>query len=560
MTYTTNTHSVSKISEGVSRPAHYSWSGFKSYAWTIRWEFSLSLLFLLASFGQKLFSNTLSIDTQAIIQNHDALYKSWIQLSRYGFVWLKRIAGTYWYNNALSGFLTVVLFALTVFIWGYVFYEISHHKKQWHIAFFAIPIFVSPVMAEQLGFLLQSPSVCIGMTITAFAVMAYVNASFLLSTSHNTQKRLEIDPLFSNLLKLDKKVIITIYYLAAVVLLGAAFSLYTAQLSLFISAVAMVFVYYFYESEQNTRKQEHSIRNFIIVPAVLCILGYLLYALVNKLALFYYHTETSDYVKDQIRWGKDGLRVIARNIIHHAQSMYLGERIYYSVAFTCLAAFVLIGLWIRFILKKTPASVALIALPLFISPLLMNVLLGGISSIRTEYVYAYAFGFFFMTAYEIATQSTLRAPKTVAVISWILLFSVGFVQGSVSNRIFYTEQVIYEQDVRLAAQLAERIGEVANTEHPSEPVVYIGTHTATGNADTYKSNDLDLIGRSVMEISFSTMHGDSVKNQFMGTQGYSFALPNAQQEKEAEKVAQSMPHWPAQGSVQKINGIIIVNF
>ena len=31
---------------------------------------------------------------------------------------------------------------------------------------------------------------------------------------------------------------------------------------------------------------------------------------------------------------------------------------------------------------------------------------------------------------------------------------------------FYTEQVIYEQDVRLAAQLAERIGEVANTEHP----------------------------------------------------------------------------------------------
>lgn len=47
------------------------------------------MLFLLLAFGQKLFSNTFSIDTQGIIQNNDALYKSWFELERFGLVLFK---------------------------------------------------------------------------------------------------------------------------------------------------------------------------------------------------------------------------------------------------------------------------------------------------------------------------------------------------------------------------------------------------------------------------------------------------------------------------------------
>lgn len=65
------------------------------------------MLFLLLAFGQKLFSNTFSIDTQGIIQNNDALYKSWFELERFGLVLFKKLTGTYLYNNALASFTMV---------------------------------------------------------------------------------------------------------------------------------------------------------------------------------------------------------------------------------------------------------------------------------------------------------------------------------------------------------------------------------------------------------------------------------------------------------------------
>lgn len=556
-THTRNTTDTLTETTTEENTITYSWNGFKRYAWEVRWEFVLSLIFLLLAFGQKLFSNTMSIDTQGIAQDNTSLYRSWIRLSRFGFVWLKKIAGTYWYNNALSGFLTVIFFAGVVFVWGYVFYEISRRKDSWHIAFFAIPVFVSPIMAEQLGFLLQSPSVCVGMTLVAFATMIYFNAANILTAymhdraaRHSSSRSTSHTPILYLLA----------YYIADIIILGAAFSLYTAQLSLFIALVGMAFVYRFFNATVEDRKANHSFINYIIIPAALTVSGYILYSLMNRFALFYYHTETDDYVNDQVRWGKDTLGQIARSIVKHAYSMYTGQRIYYSLAFTILGLVIVLALFIRVFLKKTPLSAALVGIAVYISPLLMTVLLGGAPSIRTEYVYPFVFGFMFLIGHELLTDQRWGKIKLTQAIAWLLLLCVGFTQGQISNRIFYTEAVIYQQDVLLASQLAQRIEEAAGTEHPEEPVVYIGTHFASGNADTYKPSDIDLIGRSIMEIAFSTSHGDWVKGQFMGLQGYNFKLPSAEQEHQAEQIAQTMPHWPAEGSVIKKDGIIIVNF
>ncbi|OTA26730.1 hypothetical protein B9G54_03905 [Alloscardovia macacae] len=521
----------------------YSWSGFTQYAWKVRWEFLLSLVFLLLAFGQKLFSNTFSIDTEAIIQAQKDLYRSWIQLSRFGFVWLKKIAGTYWYNNALSGFLTVILFATTVFLWGYVFYALSEKKEKWHIAFFAIPLFVSPIMAEQLGFLLQSPSVCVGMMLVALAVMTYVNAASV--RVHRESHRIRVT---------------LAYHLLAILLLAAAFSLYTAQISLFISAVGMVYVYKFFSSSSSTRKSEHSFTSFILIPAVLSICGYIIYSLLNRLALYVYHTSTDAYVNDQVRWGKDSLYHIIVTILRHARTVYFSQRIYYSLAFTVLGILLLLILGIRFLRRCTPFSAVLIMAAVFASPLIMSVLLGMVPTVRTEFVYPYVFSFIFLLLHELLSANSFLSSKWSQLLAWLVLLAVCFGQGQISNRIFYTESVIYQQDVLLASQLATRIGEVTGMEHPSEPVVYIGRHIPRGNADTYKSTDLDLIGRSIMDITFSTTHGDWVKNHFMAAQGYSFRMPSRAQESMAEQESLSMPRWPAEGSVQKINGVIIVKF
>lgn len=87
------------------------------------------MLFLLLAFGQKLFSNTFSIDTQGIIQNNDALYKSWFELERFGLVLFKKLTGTYLYNNALASFTMVVFFGISAMVWAYLLCSASHATK-----------------------------------------------------------------------------------------------------------------------------------------------------------------------------------------------------------------------------------------------------------------------------------------------------------------------------------------------------------------------------------------------------------------------------------------------
>lgn len=118
------------------------------------------MLFLLLAFGQKLFSNTFSIDTQGIIQNNDALYKSWFELERFGLVLFKKLTGTYLYNNALASFTMVVFFGISAMVWAYLLCSASHATKL-QPAFFMIPYVASPIFAEMLGFLLLGPEISI---------------------------------------------------------------------------------------------------------------------------------------------------------------------------------------------------------------------------------------------------------------------------------------------------------------------------------------------------------------------------------------------------------------
>lgn len=87
MDTTTTTQSISQNDN--SSLTSYSLQGFLQFVMHNSKQIIISMLFLLLAFGQKLFSNTFSIDTQGIIQNNDALYKSWFELERFGLVLFK---------------------------------------------------------------------------------------------------------------------------------------------------------------------------------------------------------------------------------------------------------------------------------------------------------------------------------------------------------------------------------------------------------------------------------------------------------------------------------------
>ena len=539
MDTTTTTQSISQNDN--SSLTSYSLQGFLQFVMHNSKQIIISMLFLLLAFGQKLFSNTFSIDTQGIIQNNDALYKSWFELERFGLVLFKKLTGTYLYNNALASFTMVVFFGISAMVWAYLLCSASHTMKL-QPAFFIIPYVASPIFAEMLGFLLLGPEISIAAILTAISLMMWANAA----ASSSAKQRI-------------------LLVIASIVCATLSFTMYLAMVTFFITGTAILYVLRYSDSKYQNHDKNES-RVFLIGSVVIFVVSYALYKLLNALAMKVKGVTTNAYISDQSRWGKDSSSVILHNMGSHVLALYSGEGIFYSVIFSICALCVFVTAIYHVITKKISLFSCLVVLLIVLSPTIMSFVLGGIPSVRTEMTYPLAFSFITMVLFSgivftIQRNAQSIRAEAVTIVAWILIIAIGWNQALITSRIFYTENIVFTQDVLTAQEIKSRIDELGLGEHPNEPLVFVGNHVAKCNPDCYSADQLGLTGRSMLEIGFSTEHGTGVKKQFMvDVLGVYYNSATSEQIEQSEELAESMPHWPDPGSVAEKDGIIIVNF
>lgn len=539
MDTTTTTQSISQNDN--SSLTSYSLQGFLQFVMHNSKQIIISMLFLLLAFGQKLFSNTFSIDTQGIIQNNDALYKSWFELERFGLVLFKKLTGTYLYNNALASFTMVVFFGISAMVWAYLLCSASHTMKL-QPAFFIIPYVASPIFAEMLGFLLLGPEISIAAILTAISLMMWANAA----ASSSAKQRI-------------------LLVIASIVCATLSFTMYLAMVTFFITGTAILYVLKYSDSKYQNHDKNES-RAFLIGSVVIFVVSYALYKLLNALAMKVKGVTTNAYISDQSRWGKDSPSVILHNMGSHILALYSGEGIFYSVIFSICALCVFVAAIYHVITKKISLFPCLVVLLIVLSPTIMSFVLGGIPSVRTEMTYPLAFSFITMVLFSgivftIQRNAQSIRAEAVTIVAWILIIAIGWNQALITSRIFYTENIVFTQDVLTAQEIKSRIDELGLGEHPNEPLVFVGNHVAKCNPDCYSADQLGLTGRSMLEIGFSTEHGTGVKKQFMvDVLGVYYNSATSEQIEQSEELAESMPHWPDPGSVAEKDGIIIVNF
>lgn len=539
MDTTTTTQSISQ-NDNFSLTS-YSLQGFLQFLMHNSKQIIISMLFLLLAFGQKLFSNTFSIDTQGIIQNNDALYKSWFELERFGLVLFKKLTGTYLYNNALASFTMVVFFGISAMVWAYLLCSASHTMKL-QPAFFIIPYVASPIFAEMLGFLLLGPEISIAAILTAISLMMWANAA----ASSSAKQRI-------------------LLVIASIVCATLSFTMYLAMVTFFITGTAILYVLKYSDSKYQNHDKNES-RAFLIGSVVIFVVSYALYKLLNALAMKVKGVTTNAYISDQSRWGKDSPSVILHNMGSHILALYSGEGIFYSVIFSICALCVFVAAIYHVITKKISLFSCLVVLLIVLSPTIMSFVLGGIPSVRTEMTYPLAFSFITMVLFSgivftIQRNAQSIRAEAVTIVAWILIIAIGWNQALITSRIFYTENIVFTQDVLTAQEIKSRIDELGLGEHPNEPLVFVGNHVAKCNPDCYSADQLGLTGRSMLEIGFSTEHGTGVKKQFMvDVLGVYYNSATSEQIEQSEELAESMPHWPDPGSVAEKDGIIIVNF
>lgn len=508
----------------------YSLRGFMRYLQGNPWDVAASIFFLLLGYELKMFGDSYSIDTEAMMQAQGSLYQSWIELERFGLLYLKKALGLYWYNNAVASFLSAVCLLAASLLWAYLLAEVNNLRGRMHPAFFAVPFVTSPVLAEMVGFTLTGPEIGMALGLVATSLMMLLNC-------------MAYRKWWLGILSL---------FVAA-----AGFTLYLAMVTVFVAGFAMVFLMLFWDAHHEYKLGRRI--GFIAVGAVAFVISYLLYVACNAAALAMHHTTTNSYISEQSRWGKDSTSSIIQTIRDHAQSLYSGEGIYYAGIFSVLLVLFVATMLVAVIRRHTDVLALLVALCLCASPMMMSLILGSKPSARTELSYPLMLAFVvaFLAVQVFGMFDRKRTVKTVAA---LLVLALGWSQGLIVNRIFYTESINHQQDMELAQDIRTRIDDLGITDQSKKTLVFLNYHMSACNKDCYTSDQLGLVGRSLFEVTVSSEQGTFVKTNFLNITGTNFQQASEKQLDRAEKIGESMPHWPARGSVIQKGDLVIVKF
>ena len=494
-------------------------------------------IFLLIVYGIKVFNVSFSHDTEAIMAVPERLYESWYTMGRFGLIFLKKVLGTYVFTPYAAALMMTVSMLLNSMLWLYLFTWVNGDRwKRCTMWIFPSFFFTSMIMAEQSGFLLQAYEVNIALLLVGAALLCLLRI-FL----GNGRKLLFVPAVFCCVI---------------------AFSVYQSLVPLFTAGAAICFILAY---DRLVREQKECVTFSFCIAFIGKLIGiflfsFVVYQITNKIVLGMLGMETTPYITDQIMWGTLSAKECVFNILRHVHRAMLGKRIFYNGINSVVYVGTLLYIIARIRKKESCYILYLLAvLYCLASPFLMSVLMGNEPSVRTQMLLPFIVGFFLQYLVGKLWENRKETARYAGTAAVLIAGTVVMYQSMLSARLYYTQYVQYEEDVQIASDISARIGALGKGEIPDCPVVFIGSRAPRQNLSCIKSEELELIGRSFFEVSFGTSHGTWVMQHFLATQGHSYMQPTAEQMKQAEKAAVSMPLWPETGSVAEKDGVIIVN-
>lgn len=500
-------------------------------------SWGMVLFFMLLAYGIKVFNVSISHDTETIMATADVQYENWYTMGRFGLMFLKKILGTYIFNPYVASFLMFITMLVNSVVWTYFFAWIGGERKNAYKNTWIFPtvFFTSMIMAEQCGFLLQAYEVNVALMLVGLALL--------------------------NLYKVFLEGRRLYWCLPAVICCVLAFSSYQSLVPLFTSGAAMGFLLMYDKivQEDADRMTCKFCCQLILKLIAVFLFSFVVYTIINKIVLGCMGLETTSYITEQVMWGKLPAKTCIKNILDHICKVFSGEGIFYvkmtTVIFVVMLLYMLIG-----IRKKTACYFIYMLAGIYClcSPFLLTVFLGIGQTARADILLPFVSGFLFQYLFDRLAEQEKKVWKMGYAALSLVLCVLALYQSLSSARLYYTQYAQYEEDVRLAVKITDRIDKLGLGEIPDEPVVFIGSRDPQKNPSCYDDDDLELIGKSFFGVSYYAGHGTYVMLHFLDTLGYSYNIPSVEQIVAAQELQETMPTWPYEGSVAEKDGIIIV--
>ena len=476
--------------------------------------------------GSKLFQNTISIDTEIIINETAWQYENWANIGRPSLMVIKA-------NPYLANTLTLIGLLVFCVLFGYFVHNTfsSGGKTQELLVVGAIFI-TAPILAEQLAFDLQSVEITLGFITTLLAAWGGIK------WTENSRFR---------------------YAVVSIAL--AVFSFFIYQSFAFIYVIFIIeyfFLRCFGQGQCIENKQEQENVKWAALWRSILLFGVIMgiYGILMK--VFF---SGSDYLNSNNYWAFSTTKENIARIFNNFYLYFSGDTIFHT-AYTCIFYILLFPLVIIEIRRKQNKVLAcVIALGELLLPFLMVFVLGGPpQSYRAEIDVVVA-----ETAIACSTVMLVnkylncnksKFSKLMLIIVSLIILLQGWEQLNITQRLYYTDRMCYENDVMIAHQIGKEINSII--EQDREYPVYIS------GKRKYENNAIGISGEAMGKSFFGWGDGPHWHNKralhFMRVQGYSYEALDEEEclEMSESNIAEDMPIWPVDGSIALKDGVIVV--
>lgn len=503
---------------------------FVTYLKKYKFQWMLILIFNLFCHGSMLLSNSIGIDTEAIISEELAFYEGWLYTGRPGLVFLKYIFDSLCFNPYLTGIGTICFVTLNCILWTYLFCAITGRENLHGIMSFSLLFSAHSILTEYLYFkLLAMEAAC------CFCIIA-------------------VSVYFSHKYALSKK---WYYWITAVPLSVVAFGSYQAMNGIYLfGAVACFFLYYYFHVLE--KENPVSCKNlwFYILRFSVCFFsGFAINQLITGL-----YFSGSKYLNSQSHWGKESFRQCLYNIWDHMIRVLKGDRFYFVKSYPAylILLIVMCGVVLYKYRRKQGKYLGVtVVMLLFLSPFFLTVVCGGETVIRSQLTLPFTLAFMGYILY-LFDFPKWKYNRLLQMCFIVLNVFTAYTQMRYTLLLNYTDDVRYQSDVRTATAIMEEIDK-RQDEDNAYRVAFIGKRDAELNPSCIYG---ETIGYSIFDwdTNVEPLGYYSTKRivGFMNTMGADYTYVTKDEMIAAVDYGVGMSNWPGEGSIQVVGDIIIV--
>ena len=387
----------------------------------------IGVIFL--AYGSRIFSLTIGIDTEVLINEPDTPY-NWLIIGRPGGVLLRWILELGKFTPFYASCLAAIFLLISYIIWNNLFtkYLLLSNLKA---SVFWLLFIIHPIWEEQMYFELQLVQISAGLALLGIVM----NGCFVCATKRY-------------------------FHLLIPVILGTifVFSIYQSFVILFITFSCLLFLLYYKDSEI----AGVTIWQYCLIIISIFLISYIAYSIIVKIWF-----SSSDYLTSQVQWGILNPRKCIDNIFRHMVSIVRGDGIFFSLAYAFSATATMVAATMKFVLfrKNSKFDIRLLAVILFeASPFLLTIYMGDAPLIRTQWALPFVIAGNFILLLE-------WCPKTFHLFLMLSVLIVGGQHFYTVNRLEYTDKIRYQNDVQISNMI---IHDIEKLNIGNKPVAFIG--------------------------------------------------------------------------------------